>query len=205
VPGGGEQGSLMPNSEQIDLLSKALVGAQGEFTAVPRGSENPFFHSSYADLATVVQAASPVLAKHGLAVSQFPSREDGAPVLVTYLLHESGQYISHSMPLTPTKSDPQAVGSAITYARRYAFSAVLGLVTEADDDGNAASQRQPQSTATLKKRSPSKLDDAKAKLRTAIAQAGVDGKDFAWVAKATEADIDQIEGAVAALSMGKAV
>lgn len=189
------------SSETIDLLAKALVQAQAEFTAIPRGSENPYFHSTYADLATVVSAASPVLSKHGLAVSQFPATDEGKPVLVTYLLHESGQHISHSMPLTPTKPDPQSLGSAITYARRYAFSAVLGLVTEADDDGNAASTQPPRKAV-------SELEAAKATLRSAIKKAGLSrqqASEYAWVSTATEADLDKIRGASMALSMGKAV
>ena len=127
-------------TEQLDLLVTALVKAQGEFTAIPKDSANPFFKSRYAGLPVVVEKASPILAKHGLAISQHVSMtEGGEDALVTYLLHNSGQFMSHAMKLHLVKDDPQAQGSAITYARRYAYMAVLGLVADDDDDGNAAS------------------------------------------------------------------
>lgn len=125
-------------SEQINELAAALVAAQAEFSAVPKESANPFFKSSYAALPDVVKHATPVLARHGLAVSQFISEAD---TLTTYLLHKSGQFLSHTMTLHLVKDDPQAQGSAVTYARRYSYMACLGLVADNDDDGNAASQR----------------------------------------------------------------
>ena len=132
---------------EINELAKALVAAQGEFSAVPKGSDNPFFKSKYADLPDVVKHAGPVLSKHGLAVSQFielVETADGSSydALRTYLIHESGQFITHVMRLHLPKSDPQGQGSAVTYARRYSYMAVLGLVSDVDDDGNAASPRQ---------------------------------------------------------------
>jgi hypothetical protein len=130
----------MAQSETIDLLAKALLAAQAEFSAVPKGSDNPFFKSKYAALPDVVKHAGPVLSKHGLAVSQFVDNVNGEDALTTYLIHSSGQYISHSMLLHLVKDDPQAQGSAITYARRYSYMAALGLVADEDDDGNAASK-----------------------------------------------------------------
>lgn len=134
------------SSEEIDKLAAALVAAQGEFGAIPKESENPFFKSKYADLATIIKTTSPILSKHKLAVSQFIShrynqyadRSVGSEdTLTTYLLHESGQYISDVMRLHLVKDDPQGQGSAITYARRYSYMAVLGLVADVDDDGTA--------------------------------------------------------------------
>lgn len=190
---------------EIDQLAAALVSAQGEFSAIPKNADNPFFRSKYADLATVVSHAHPILSKHGLAVSQHPSTVDGEPALTTHLIHSSGQVLSSTMKLCATKMDPQGQGAAITYARRFAYSAVLGLVTEADDDGNSASNATVATyKATLKKK-PSALDSAKGKLREAIKASGVDGKEYAWVATATDADIEKIEGLAAAISLGKAV
>ena len=140
----------MNQSESLDLLAKALVAAQAEFAPVAKRAENPFFKSHYADLASIVEAASPIAAKHGLAVSQFPSVLDGEPSLVTYLIHESGQWLSSEMKVL-AKLDPQGQGSGISYARRYAYSSVLGIVTEADDDGNAA---QPSTPAPTTRREP---------------------------------------------------
>ena len=134
------------NSESISELVTALVAAQAEFSAVPKGSVNPFFKSTYAALPDVVATAGPVLAKHGLAVSQFVSDND---TLTTYLLHTSGQYMSHTMSLHLLKQDPQSAGSAITYARRQSYMACLGLVADTDDDGNLASAPSQQSSPSL--------------------------------------------------------
>jgi len=142
-------------SNEINELAMALVSAQAEFSAVPKGSTNPFFKSKYAALPDVVASASPVLAKHGLAVSQhIATGMNGSDILVTYLIHTSGQYIAHDMTLHMVKDDPQAQGSAVTYARRYAYMSVLGLVADDDDDGNSASKAK----ATAKPQEKSSLD-----------------------------------------------
>ena len=142
-------------SQEINALATALVSAQAEFSAVPKGSTNPFFKSKYAALPDVVASAGPVLAKHGLAVSQHvTTNEHGADMLITYLLHVSGEYIAHGMMLHMVKDDPQAQGSAITYARRYAYMSALGLVADDDDDGNSASKAK----ATAKPQEKSSLD-----------------------------------------------
>lgn len=126
-------------SESINELAKALCAAQTEFTAIPKDSSNPFFKSKYAGLPVVIAVASPILNKHGLSISQHISVEGDNDTMTTYLLHESGQYIAHAMRLHLVKSDPQGQGSAVTYARRYSYMSVLGLVADDDDDGNAGS------------------------------------------------------------------
>lgn len=152
------------NSPEINELAAALVAAQGEFGAVPKGSINPFFKSKYAALPDVVAHASPVLSKHGLAVSQFISNQTGLDTLVTYLLHKSGQFMSHTMLLHMVKEDPQAQGSAVTYARRYAYMSVLGLVADEDDDG----QRATQAVKSVKK--TTELSPLQEKLKNALAK-----------------------------------
>jgi hypothetical protein len=134
-------------SSEINELAAALVAAQAEFSAVPKGSANPFFKSKYAALPDVVQHTSPVLARHGLAVSQFiesGSDPNGSVYdgLTTYVIHKSGQFIAHTMRLHLIKDDPQGQGSAVTYARRYSYMSALGLVADDDDDGNSASKPQ---------------------------------------------------------------
>jgi hypothetical protein len=146
----------MKHSDQLDALATALSAAQGEFEAVAKDSKNPFFKSTYAALPTVVQAASPILATHGLAVTQLLGHDVQGDTLTTVLLHKSGQFISDTMHLRPVKDDPQAQGSATTYGRRYAYMAALGLVADEDDDGNAGSSgtRKPaaaKSKATISK------------------------------------------------------
>jgi len=154
------------NSTEINELAAALVAAQAEFGAVPKGATNPFFKSKYASLPDVVQHASPILAKHGLAISQHVTYDEmGRDALMTYLLHKSGQYIAYSMKLHLIKEDPQAQGSAITYARRYSYQAVLGLVTDEDDDGQRATQAQ----AKVIKKAPD-LTPSQEKLKNALAK-----------------------------------
>lgn len=199
-------------------LAAALVEAQTKFDAIPKTASNPFFKSKYADLATVVAAAQPVLTVTGLAVSQFPTiTPNGEPGLTTILLHKSGQYIESTMPLlaAPNKGGevtPQEQGSAITYARRYAFMAVLGLVADEDDDGNAASKsKAPVKAALRPAQAPQKavpldaLAMAKNRLREAVKAAGLNGSEYAWVKDATDKDIKAIhEQAEAAENLAKA-
>lgn len=138
----------MQQSEKIDQLLKALFAAQAELEHADKSSNNPHFKSKYADLPTVLDTAKPVLQKHGLGVMHFRNCSydggDGSGVsireyLVTRLFHaESGQWQDSVALLNPVKNDPQGVGSAITYARRYDYQAILGMASE-DDDGNAAS------------------------------------------------------------------
>lgn len=137
----------MNRSEEIDQLAAGLVAFQASMPPVLRDAENPFYKSKYADLASVVKAATPLLTNQGLAVTQWPSSdEEGRPTLVTMLLHASGQWLRDTTPLLVTKEDAQGHGSAITYMRRYCYCAVLGIVTDSDDDGNAASARNGGTT-----------------------------------------------------------
>lgn len=128
-------------SEKVDQVAAALSEAQGRFEAVDKSAANPFFKSSYAPLPDVVKAAAPILSELGLSVWQGPDHDPAGDLLWTVVLHKSGQYIGSAMRMRPVKNDPQAQGSAITYGRRYAYMAALGLVADEDDDGNTASGR----------------------------------------------------------------
>jgi len=153
------------NSPEINELAAALVAAQSEFSAVPKGSVNPFFKSKYAALPEVVATAGPVLAKHGLAISQHITYDEaGNDCLMTYLLHKSGQYLAYSMKLHIVKGDPQSQLSAVTYARRGSYMACLGLVADVDDDGNLAAQ-----AAKVIKKAP-ELTPSQEKLKNALAK-----------------------------------
>ena len=130
----------MKTSEKIDLISKALVAAQKEIRPAVRDSKNPYFRSSYADLTAVVDAIKEPLNRHGISFLQLVHSGDRDTV-ETVLLHESGQYISTETRIYCAKpNDPQAFGSGITYTKRYALQAALGLPTE-DDDGNKAADK----------------------------------------------------------------
>jgi hypothetical protein len=126
-------------------LAKAFVAAQKATESVKKAATNPAFKSSYADLAHVVEGVVPALNAAGVGVLQFPGFDGDLVSLTTTLLHESGASVTSTLHLRPSKSDPQGVGSAITYARRYALLAMTGAAPE-DDDGNAASG--PRSSAS---------------------------------------------------------
>jgi len=126
----------MDKSVTIENLAEALIKFQGEVGNIKKDGTNPFFKSKYATLENVVNTVRPHLTKNNLAYSQIPCGENH---IVTILMHSSGEYISATAKMTPKDSSPQAQGSAITYLRRYALSAILGLATEDDDDGNSAS------------------------------------------------------------------
>jgi hypothetical protein len=128
-------------SSEIGTLAGALAKAQGEMASAAKANINPHFKSRYADLASIWDACRVPLSKNGLAVLQ-PVRADGAKVTITTIIaHSSGQWLSESLTMTAQQNTPQAVGSAITYGRRYGLSAMVGIAPD-DDDGNAASARQ---------------------------------------------------------------
>jgi hypothetical protein len=124
-------------SEQINELATALAKAQAELSNAKKKSDNPFFKSKYADLSEVINVSKPVLSSQGLSIVQMLGYSESLVTCETVLLHISGQYISSTLNLPVAKHDSQGIGSACTYARRYAWAAVCGLAQE-DDDGNAA-------------------------------------------------------------------
>jgi len=134
----------MKQSESVKNLAAALSKFQGQLGSASKSKANPFFKSKYADIAEIWETIKSPLAANGLSVVQLPATNvNGDPTLVTTLLHESGEYMSAETPLIITKKDPQAVGSAITYYRRYALAACLGVVQD-DDDANATrSEKKP--------------------------------------------------------------
>ena len=131
----------MKQSESIATLAPALVAAQAEIGGAVKGAENPFFKSQYADLNTVILALKPIFVKHGFAVIQLPVSDENGVGVSTRIQHTSGEYLEDSFTLPLAKSDPQAAGSAITYAKRYALKA-LGLMPDLDDDAEGSMFRQ---------------------------------------------------------------
>lgn len=133
----------MLKSEQINELAAALAKAQGQIEGAKKSSSNPFFKSKYADLAECWNTCREALTANEISVIQMPEEinENGRLNITTMLAHSSGQYISSTLTMTVTKLDPQAIGSAITYGRRYALAAMVGLAQE-DDDGEKAMASQ---------------------------------------------------------------
>ena len=130
----------MKTSESIRDLAKALTLVQATLAPARRDSTNPFYNSTYADLNSVWESCREILAKNGLCVIQGNNVGTGNTLIVeTRLVHESGQWIESELCLPLSKADPQGVGSAMTYGRRYGLAAIVGIVADVDDDGNAAS------------------------------------------------------------------
>ncbi len=136
---------MIVKSDSISKLSAALCSFQGKMGAISKENLNPFFKSKYASLSTILEAIQSPMFEAGLAITQFPDDDK----LTTILIHgESGQFLesSYKMPVSK-QNDPQAVGSAITYARRYAIGAVLSLNIDEDDDANSASDIKKNNAA----------------------------------------------------------
>jgi hypothetical protein len=128
----------MNRSETIKELAAALSKAQGQFEHARKDADNPFFRSRYASLSSVLDAAKQHLFDNGLSVSQVIDTQEDSVFLESILMHSSGEWISGKYPIKPLKPDPQGLGSCVSYARRYSFSAITGIAAD-DDDGNSAS------------------------------------------------------------------
>ena len=136
----------MNKSESIKNLAVALSKFQSEVENPKNTADNPFYHSKYAPLQDVLNTVRPLLSKHGLSVIQSPAGDGQSVSITTMLLHESGEWIEFEpLVLKAEKITPQGAGSAITYGRRYALSAVLGISSEDDDDGNSLEKTQQNS------------------------------------------------------------
>jgi len=152
-------------SAEIGKLAEALALAQADIKGAIKTCENPFYHSRYADLATVMDACREPLSKHGLAV--FQTTEGGADsvTVVTTLAHSSNQWIRGRLTLKPVKADPQGLGSCITYGRRFTLAAMVGVAPE-DDDGNTASGKPVSGHPQLHEAEPEKKTAFQPKQKT---------------------------------------
>lgn len=131
----------MRSSEALGKISPALVACLAELRGAVKDAKNPHFKNDYASLESVVETVRPVLASHKLGVMQGPGELiHGALTVTTRIIHESGEWIESDLQVPLVKADPQAAGSAITYARRYGLMAMLSLPA-LDDDGEAAHGR----------------------------------------------------------------
>lgn len=148
-------------SESVASLCAALAKAQAEIKPAVLNATNPFLHNRYADLGSIIEACRQPLAKHGLSVTQLIGSTDDGISVETILMHESGEWVSTvlALPLGEEKgkSQAQVAGSIITYLRRYALAAIVGVYAGDDDDGN-----MPQRKTESKKEPPVEmaLDEA---------------------------------------------
>jgi hypothetical protein len=133
-------------SDSITNLAKSLAAFQAEVENPANTAINPHFRSKYAPLNEILNTVRPTLAKHGLSVLQSPSGEGDQIIITTLLMHASGEWVeADPLVLKADRPTAQGAGSAITYGRRYSLSAVLGISSEDDDDGNGA-EGKPKKT-----------------------------------------------------------
>ena len=142
-------------SAEIGELASALASAQAELSPAAKNAQNPHLKNRYADIAAVYEAIRETLPKHGLSVSQIIMPHESKARVRTLLMHKSGQWLASEclMPLD-RNGGPQGMGSAITYARRYSLPAIVGVVSEDDDDAEAAQPRRQQQAQPQQRREP---------------------------------------------------
>lgn len=179
----------MNKSDSITKLAAALAGAQAEMPKVPFNATNPFLKNKFADLGAVIETSRPVLAKHGLSVTQLPTSDGDKIGVTTILLHNSGEWLSDTIYLATEsekgKSAAQVAGSVITYLRRYSWSAVLGLYADEDTDGHKPEQKVAEKPKTIRERYADLFERAKA--------AGLEGLDaYVINEKMTDAEIGKL-------------
>lgn len=190
------------NGKGIAEIAKALASAQKAMGPADKGGKNPHFKSRYSTLSDVWDVAREPLSANGLSVTQLIYDDPNGVGLRTVLMHASGESIESRFVMPLQQKSPQGLGSAITYARRYALAAILGIVSDEDDDGNKAQESHrddrssfrgerdvspsaPRKTDVLPFRESVQraLDEmvtngGKADVSAAFATAGVTGKTF---------------------------
>lgn len=147
----------MTHSDDIKEIAAALSKAQALIIGAVKDKTNPHFKADYADLSSVWEACRKPLTDNGLSVAQGTESEDGRVGVTTILMHSSGQWMRSTLFMRPTKDDPQGAGSCITYARRYALAAMVGVAPE-DDDGNAATAKSDTKKSAPRAAQPTHKD-----------------------------------------------
>ena len=167
-------------------LFAAIAQAQGEVENATKSATNSHFKNRYADLAEVLNAVRPVFARHGLAIIQSVSSDQQLVTVATTIAHKEGGFVTSSMSCTSPTSKIQDLGSMVTYLRRYSVAAMT-CISQADDDGNAASQRPAKASTEPQKPSPTQaLTDA-----ASVAQGGTEALK-AWFGGLTTSEREAI-------------
>lgn len=149
-------------------LVQALAAFQADLPSVTLDGDNPHFKSKFATLANTTNIVLPKLAEHGFAFSTGSFVDNGMLIIDAHLMHESGESRSMQFPITET--NPQKIGSAVTYFRRYALAALTGVVADADDDGNTASAAPPKALENAQKLNTARQKAAPTKGATSSAR-----------------------------------
>jgi len=140
----------MEKSDSIKNIAVAMCEVQASMEAASKSKENPFFGSKYADLSEVLRCIKDVIPSKNLSFMQMPSFESGVVSVETIVMHTSGEWISSTSAAPISKGNPQGVGDAITYLRRYSLAAIFGLAQQ-DDDGNSNSEQSQKTENKSKK------------------------------------------------------
>lgn len=173
----------MQTSEHINEIAAALAKAQGAIQNPEKDKVNPHFQSRYATLAAGLEVVRPALSEHGLSVIQVTSIDGEAMIVTTRLMHSSGQWIEGTYPVAKI-GQHQQMGGALTYARRYALFAIIGIAPE-DEDGNDAAEaappsRRPAPGVTAKNRAREEAEAYVAKAKTDLQNFAVPAELGAW-------------------------
>ena len=154
--------TFLETSMKVDKLQADLIKAQKEMGVAKTNSDNPFFKSKYADYSAIVSASRESLASNNIGVTQHPNHINGKSFLVTRIMHSSGQWMQSAYPIEPVKKDVQALGSEITYLKRYNYAASVGVVTSGeDDDGEKAMARKGTTSKTADRMNTKTVDRMK--------------------------------------------
>lgn len=159
-------------------LVEALAAFQSDLPEIKLDGVNPHFKSKFATLANITREVFPRLAENGLAFSVGSFVDNGLLIVDAHLIHDSGE--SRSMQIPITETNPQKIGSALSYYRRYSLASLTGIVADEDDDGNAASAPAPQALQKAQARkAPAKPsgDSARDKIRTEFIDKGIVDRD----------------------------
>jgi len=136
----------MNKSQSVSKLADALAKAQAKMPVVSMNAVNPFLKNKYADLGAVIEASRPVLAEFGLSISQFPTSDGDKIGVTSTLMHASGEWMEDTIYINSTDSKglsvAQSAGVVISYLRRYAWAAILGLYADADNDGHTSEKKE---------------------------------------------------------------
>ena len=137
----------MEKSNEIGSLAKAMALFRSKVEQPAKDANNPFFKSKYVTLEGVIKSVDTAIIDTGLTWYQEPVSDNNKIGVATHIFHESGEWLAFEpFYVTPTKVDPQAQGSALTYAKRYSLAAAFGISSDIDDDGNGASNNDKPNT-----------------------------------------------------------
>lgn len=193
----------MNRSESIKEIASSMVKVQGEIKPIEKSVDNPITHSKYTPLDKIMEYLMPIVTKNGLTITQYPVSKEGQVGVETLLMHESGEWIEFEpffMDISENKrmTSAQEAGSIVTYAKRYSISAIFGLVSDEDKDGNS----KPKEPMTLEKAKEFKLSFGKHKGKKLIDLTEEDPNYCNWLYKNEKTD-DEIKVALTLLSQNK--